>query len=165
MESVSLQRRGFLSGRARSTTFIPRPPWAVPEALFIERCTRCGDCIDACPTRILTKVGGGYPAVDFTRGECTFCGECASCCQPHALWREEADAPAWTLVARIGEACLAPRGVECRICGEACPSGAIRFRPRPGGVAQPSFDAARCTGCGACFAPCPVRAIVLEVDA
>ncbi len=164
MEVVSLQRRGFLSGHARSAHFVPRPPWALPETAFIGRCTRCNSCIDACPSGVLTRAAGGFPSVDFSRGECTFCGECVSRCEPRALWRHD-DVLPWKLAARIGEACLAPRDIECRICGEACPAGAIRFRPQRGGVAQPSFDAGRCTGCGACFSPCPVRAIVLEVNA
>ena len=59
----------------------------------------------------------------------------------------------------ITASCLAQRAVECRICGEACGSGAIIFKPRRGGVSQPMLDAARCNGCGDCLAPCPVGAI------
>lgn len=61
----------------------------------------------------------------------------------------------------IAEACLARRGVECRICGEACDSGAIRFRPRLGSVAQPVLNLEACTGCADCVAPCPVAAITV----
>jgi ferredoxin-type protein NapF len=59
----------------------------------------------------------------------------------------------------IAPACLAQRGVECRICGEACDTGAIRFAPRPGGAAQPVLDLARCSACGDCVRPCPVGAV------
>jgi ferredoxin-type protein NapF len=55
--------------------------------------------------------------------------------------------------------CLAYRGVECRICGEACDTGAIRFDPQRGGPARPVLDLARCTACGDCVAPCPVGAV------
>lgn len=65
----------------------------------------------------------------------------------------------WTIRASIGEHCLALQRVECRICGDQCTVGAIKFQPRVGGVAQPVVDNARCTGCGACVAPCPTRAI------
>lgn len=85
-------------------------------------------------------------------------------CEPHALARETELAPPWTLRASIGEACLAEAGVECRICGENCPAGVIRFRPRLGKVAQPQLDAAAYTGCGTCFAPCPTRAIVVKAQ-
>jgi ferredoxin-type protein NapF len=59
----------------------------------------------------------------------------------------------------IAPACLALRGVECRICGEACETGAIRFAPRAGGTAQPVLDLARCSACGDCVPPCPVGAV------
>lgn len=151
-------RRNFLRGRVASHRAQPRPPWALAEASFAERCTRCGDCARACPTRIIRQGDGGYPTVDFAAGECTFCGECVSRCQPGALVRAEG-APAWTLRAAIGDTCLARRLVECRVCGEMCDVAAIRFRPQPGGIAQPELDAAACTGCGACVAPCPTGAI------
>lgn len=141
-----------------------RPPWAREEHDFISSCTRCDICIDACPTAILVRADGGFPAVDFSLGECTFCGECVTRCAPRALLRRaEGEAP-WALKASIGQACLAEAGVECRVCGESCPTGAIRFRPRIGGVALPQLDADTCTGCGACFASCPTRAIVVRAE-
>lgn len=66
-----------------------------------------------------------------------------------------------SLVARIGEACVEPKGVACRRCGEACDAGAIRFRPMLGGRFQPLLDAAACSGCAACLPVCPVQAIAL----
>jgi len=162
VESASPSRRGFLRGRVRAAAPAPRPPWAREERDFISSCTRCDACIDACPTAILVRADGGFPAVDFSRGECTFCGDCVTHCAPRALLRPaEGDAP-WSFKASIGQACLAAAGVECRVCGENCPVGAIRFRPRIGGVALPQLEAEACTGCGACFAPCPTRAIVVQ---
>ncbi|HEX5802081.1 MAG TPA: 4Fe-4S dicluster domain-containing protein, partial [Azospira sp.] len=83
-------------------------------------------------------------------------------CKPEALRRADAAAAPWQLKAVIGDACLARRGVECRVCGEACGEAAIRFRPSRGGIAQPLFDAGRCTGCGGCLAPCPIGAIAMR---
>lgn len=153
-------RRNFLRGRVAAHTAQPRPPWALAEGAFFTACTRCGDCARTCPTRIIRQGDGGYPTVDFAAGECTFCGQCVDRCQPGALSRKD-DASPWTLRATIGEGCLARKFVECRICGELCDAAAIRFRPRLGGVAQPELDAARCTGCGACVAPCPTGAITV----
>lgn len=160
VDAASLSRRGFLRGRVNAAA-AQRPPWARDEVDFTARCTRCNACIDHCPTHILVRADGGYPAVDFSRGECTFCGECLSRCEPRALFRTDDDAAPWPLRARIGDACLAAQGVECRICGEACPTGAIRFRPRLGGVALPALEIDACNGCGACFGPCPVRSIAI----
>ena len=63
-------------------------------------------------------------------------------------------------VAQIGPACVEPRGVTCRRCGEACDIGAIKFRLVRGG-AQPLLDISTCTGCGDCAPVCPVSAIAL----
>jgi ferredoxin len=40
-----------------------------------------------------------------------------------------------------------------------CEARAIAFPPRLGGCSLPQIDPARCTGCGACVAPCPTAAI------
>ena len=138
-----------------------RPPWALPEAEFIDHCTRCNDCLKACPTSILVTGDGGYPTVDFSRGECNFCGDCVTHCQPRALRREPEQA-AWTQKATIGEDCLPRQGVECRVCGDFCAVRAIRFAPRLGGSPLPEIDTEICTGCGACVAPCPVTAITVR---
>lgn len=157
MSEIDHGRRGFLRGRFRARHIPCRPPWALPEAEFLARCTRCNNCAIICPTRIVA-MRDGYPEVDFAAGECTFCAECVRVCVPGAL-RREGDAPAWNLKARVMEGCVAARGVLCRICGEQCTAGAIRFPLRAEGPPLPAIDTDACTGCGACVAPCPVRAI------
>jgi ferredoxin-type protein NapF len=137
-----------------------RPPGALPEAAFLGACTRCGECVPACPTRIIVLVRG-YPEVDFKRGECTFCGACVAACKDGALPRAGSGSVPWTIKARIAENCLPKKGVECRVCGDPCPVAAIRFSPRLGGPPVAEVDAGSCTGCGACMAPCPVAAISL----
>lgn len=153
-------RRNFLRGKVSTHAAQLRPPWAGAESEFTALCTRCGDCARTCPTRIIKQGDAGYPTVDFALGECTFCGNCAAACQPQALRRNE-ETPAWRIRAKIGETCLANRQVECRICGEQCGENAIRFSPQLGGVSLPQLDGDRCTGCGACVASCPVRAITV----
>jgi ferredoxin-type protein NapF len=152
--------RGDFSGRSRPI----RPPWSLPEVEFVEHCSRCGDCISACPQHILDKGHGGFPHVDFSRGECLFCGECVQACTPGVLagWSPQGDGPApWSVRAHIGDRCLAQRGVECRSCADQCDTAAIRFRLVAGGVAQPMLDRAACNGCGACYNVCPALAIEL----
>ncbi|MBI2307166.1 MAG: ferredoxin-type protein NapF [Rhodocyclales bacterium] len=154
-------RRNFLRGRVATHRAEPHPPWALAEREFIAACTRCGDCARACPTRIIRQGDGGYPTVDFANGECTFCGECVAHCPTGALLRQ-GNQPPWQLRAEIGERCIARQQVECRICGEMCEFAAIRFVPQPGGIATPLLDGERCTGCGACVAPCPTTAITVR---
>lgn len=158
---VDLSRRGFFRGRPRPRAEI-RPPWALPEADFIDCCTRCNDCLKACPAQILVVGDGGYPTVDFSRGECTFCADCVSACQPQALLRSSDEAIPWPYKARVSDACLPRQGVECRVCGDFCDAVAIRFQPRLGGNPLPDIDLEKCTGCGACVAPCPAAAISIR---
>jgi ferredoxin-type protein NapF len=148
--------RGDLSGRRGPL----RPPWALPEAQFVETCTACGECVRACPQRILESVRG-LPVVSFARGECTFCGACIEVCKPRALSPEAraAGAPPWNLRASIAENCVAHRNVVCRTCLEVCTARAIAFEARLGGAALPQVINEACTGCGACVAPCPAHAI------
>jgi ferredoxin-type protein NapF len=158
MSTVS--RVQFLRGDVRGKRSAVRPPWSPEETLFVDSCTRCDECVKACPENILSQGRGGFPEVDFARGECTFCGECAAHCKDKVLSRNtnSHEAP-WLLKAHISERCLAHSGIVCFTCGEQCEVRAIQFSPRPGGVRVPEIEAGICTGCGACYKPCPVSAI------
>ena len=153
VESVS--RRHFLRG---GKPLPIRPPWALPEDEFVKVCSGCSVCIAHCPQQLLVAHADGFPVVDFMHGPCTFCGECAVNCPDGALLRENGAEP-WRLKARVGNGCLARLGTFCRSCGELCEVAAIRFRPQAGGPVSPEIDDSLCTGCGACFQVCPVRAI------
>lgn len=159
---VTLARRAFLRGRTLQQHVL-RPPGARPESDFVNLCTRCDDCIKACPTTVIHRGQGGFPELSFSSGECTFCGECVAACRPAAL---VAQGEPLTLPYRaaINDRCMTYQRIECRVCGERCPAAAIGFRPRIGGVAIPELDASRCTGCGACEAPCPTGAIVVRTS-
>ncbi len=155
---MNLSRRNLLFGRRPQAPSPPLPPWASP--LFFDLCTHCGDCATACPSQIIKVGDDGFPKVDFSYGECTFCGDCVSACQRNALDQNLAEP--WQIYAQIDGSCLAERGVDCRICGEACDEQAIRFQLAIGKVAQPIVNPEQCTGCGACVAPCPSQSIRLE---
>lgn len=157
------QRRQFLRGDWSGKRLAVRPPWAVAEAQFTERCSRCDACRTACPERLIVSASGGFPAVDFSRGGCDLCGACARACTSKAL---VADAPGtprpWRHRVVVLDNCLALHGVVCRTCGDFCDADAIRFQRQLGGCAQPLVSAAACTGCGSCLAPCPVQALALR---
>jgi len=153
--------RGDYSGKNNPI----RPPWAVAENTFTALCEGCDACVLACPTRIIRKGRGRLPQIDFNHGECLFCGDCADVCRPRALNRAALRTP-WSVTASIDpQACLAYRKVECRSCYDPCEAGAIRMKPRLGGVSVPVLDNANCTGCGACFAVCPSRAVNMNMNA
>lgn len=160
--SVNLSRRGFFRARTSARHFL-RPPWAQPGAGFLAACTRCNACVDVCPTKIVVRGDGGFPEIDFLRGECSFCRECLGACAPQAL-RDQTDGRAWHNVAVIAETCLAWDNVVCRSCGDICEAGAIRFHPQVGQAARPAVDLSICTGCGACVAPCPNRAVRITAE-
>ncbi|MDO6497591.1 ferredoxin-type protein NapF [Photobacterium sanguinicancri] len=150
-------RRNLLS--RRRIPALPRMPWLVDEDTFVDNCTRCNKCLSACETEIIVKGDGGFPTVDFNRGECTFCTRCAQAC-PEPLFRPTTEA-AWDVKAQVTQQCLAQNNVECRSCGDMCEVQAIRFKLQAGGVAQPVFELDVCNGCGACVATCPTSAITM----
>ncbi len=152
----------FLSGNFGGKRVV-RPPWALDEERFTERCNGCGKCIEACPYDIIHEARGKFPVLDFATAGCDFCRDCVSVCETGALVYD-VDSPSepWNLKAAVLPACLAMNGVVCRSCGEACETQAIRFRLELGGIAQPKIDQDACTGCGECYAVCPIRSVEIS---
>ncbi len=128
---------------AGSTTLI-RPPGSLPEAEFLQRCIKCGQCMRICPTNIIVPSGlfDGIenlwtPVLNFTDGtsgcqlNCTACGHVCptSAVRPISLTEKlGVDAFADKGPIRIGSAyvdrtrCL-PWAMKkpCIVCQENCP--------------------------------------------
>ena len=153
-----LSRRRFLRGKNRQNT-PARPPWSVDEHLFLELCSRCGECVKSCSSGLLVKGSGGFPEADFSKAACDFCGICTPTCTTGAL---TGIGKAWQRKPVTGESCLSRKGVYCRTCAEACDHEVITFQLRAEGMAEPEIDAERCTSCGECSSACPVMAIELR---
>lgn len=161
--SVTLSRRGLLTGQGLcKTQSVSRPPWALAEEAFIHACTRCEKCHSACETQIIVKGSGGFPQIDFERGECTFCQQCVQSCPTQAL--SLAQGQPWQQHIQINTQCMTTQQIVCRSCADQCAPQAIRFQPQRGGVSQPSVDIQACNGCGACISTCPTRAISMQLS-
>lgn len=153
---VDLARRRLFSRKTVEDSAIIMP-WVKSAASFTDDCTRCGKCVSACETNVIINGDGGFPTVDFSRGECTFCYQCADVC-PEPIFLPQASAP-WQIKADIKQNCLAYQNVECRSCGETCDTMAIQFKLQLNKVAQPVINVDDCSGCGACVSVCPTAAI------
>ncbi|MPW35883.1 ferredoxin-type protein NapF [Vibrio sp. B1Z05] len=158
---VDLSKRRLFTRRTPETRLVyetgQRLPWAKTDATFIDGCTQCGQCMQACETNIIINGSGGFPTIDFNKGECTFCQKCVEAC-PEDIFRSTKEV-AWEITARINDTCLATQNVECRTCSDECELTAIQFTFSVGHVAQPKLDSQLCNGCGACLSVCPVTAI------
>ena len=144
--------------RARSHSLpIMRPPGAVAEPQFLDRCTRCGDCLTACPHDAIVNApersrrAEDTPMIDPSIAPCYMCDEtpCIPACETGALLPT---APLKMADAQVKRPdCLAHMGQACSVCVGHCPvPGAISLVD-----AKPVIDADRCTGCGVCHFVCP----------
>jgi ferredoxin-type protein NapF len=153
-----------------------RPPGAMPETRFVSLCIRCGNCVRACPTRIIAPEGGRHdplglltPALRFDRDYCREdCSRCTEVCPTGAL---VALAPRDKLTVPLGfpridmDRCLLGDDRECSACRSSCPYGAITYVfSEVDYTLAPRVDPAKCPGCGACELACPtspVKAIAI----
>ncbi len=153
-----------------------RPPGALPGADFEEACTRCGDCIIACPHGALFQLDSrSGPLLDPNFIACKLCKDwpCINACEEGAL-----EPLAKRVLPRFGraelnaDACLnegdnrlrrkaegAKRLTYCKECAKACPvKGVVSFDK----LRMPVFGD-DCTGCGLCVAECPPVPKAIEI--
>ena len=177
---ANISRMQLLRGDYKGKNKPFRPPWAIPEQYFIDFCTRCDKCIEACFDELIVKGQGGFPQMDFAKGGCDFCQDCLNICETDALKKipkqyektnntnnsgEDLDSylPPWHIKANIDlTKCLSMNAVICRSCGESCDEEAIKFNLKLGGIAEPVLNIEQCNGCGACFSVCPVKVITIS---
>ncbi len=141
-----------------------RPPFARPEPEFLECCTRCDDCIAACPHDVIFKLPARYgievagtPAMDLANRGCHLCEDwpCVTACEPHALSLPAPEpiegAPRLANLQIDTDVCLPYSGPECGACADSClVPGALEWQD---GV-RPHINQDICTGCALCREVC-----------
>ena len=155
-----------------------RPPGSRPEAHFLDRCLRCGECMKACPTNGLAPAGpaGGFgglfsPYLLARRGPCEpDCIRCGQVCPTGAVVKLSLEQKRWVKIGTavlLEDQCLAwAQGRRCMVCQEVCPYAAIELHQSGGQpVPVPVVDPLRCYGCGYCEYHCPVAPAAIVVKA
>jgi ferredoxin-type protein NapG len=125
-----------------------RPPGAVTEALFFERCTKCNDCVKACPYESIVTHADGTPVIFPDVVPCYLCDDlpCIAACATEALLPVAATQDLHMGVAVVNHR-LCTAGQGCHACVSKCPTDALAM----------DFDSQRlvvteerCVGCGMC---------------
>lgn len=153
-----------------------RPPGAVPEDEFLQKCHRCGACMRECPFDLIRPalgeagVAGVFtPRLDFSVSYCRLnCDRCGQACPSGAIlpFKLEGRRPDNREPIRVGLAhvdvsrCL-PWAYDkgCVTCNEFCPTSpkAVKLAPVPGtDLNGPRVVPDLCIGCGACEFVCPL---------
>ena len=192
--SVSLSRRRFV-GAALLGLALPsmkgvealgktpdhlliRPPGALGEKEFLQRCVRCAECVQVClgnalqPAFLQAGLDGIFsPMLVARTGYCEFnCTLCGQVCPTGAI-RQLSMEEKRSL--KIGHAwfdkntCLPfAKAIPCMVCEEHCPTPekAIRFKQETMSnaegvmitIKQPYVVDELCIGCGICENKCPL---------
>lgn len=156
-----------------------RPPGALAEAEFLQRCVRCAECIQVCIGNALQPVwleagieGIFSPRLVARTGYCEFnCTLCGQVCPTGAIRKLTRAEKHRT---KIGNAwfdqdrCLPyAKGIPCIVCEEHCPTPdkAIKFQTvvmvdaqtgRQQEIRHPFIVDELCIGCGICETKCPL---------
>ena len=152
--------------RLRSEGFL-RPPGAVPEKEFLQRCVRCGACMRVCPTNTLQPLmfEQGFeglwsprlvPRLAGCEQTCCLCGTvCPTGALRELTLEEKKHAKLGTAFIDRDRCLVWARDRLCLICDEQCPYNAIVFRWQEG-LRRPFVVENKCNGCGFCEEQCPV---------
>jgi MauM/NapG family ferredoxin protein len=194
IESVDLSRRKLIFTTLLSIIAVPffritpagkrasakliRPPGALPEPKFLQKCVKCGECMKACPTNALQPAleeagpeGIWTPVLTPKIGYCEYyCSLCTQVCPTGAIKELTIEEK---IKVKIGTAWVNKNrcipyalGSPCIVCEEHCPTSpkAIKLVKNqallPDGTVRtqlaPVVDLDLCIGCGICETKCPV---------
>jgi MauM/NapG family ferredoxin protein len=150
--------------RAKNKLWL-RPPGAQSEENFLDACTRCLKCGNACPNGCIEFHGLGdgldqafTPYINARARACVLCGDCADVCPTGALQPFEANREGWLASVAMGKArvnkemCYSFHGRTCGACYRACPLAGKAIKI--GVFETPHIQFDHCVGCGLCEQAC-----------
>jgi ferredoxin-type protein NapG len=126
-----------------------RPPGAVEESLFLDRCTKCSDCAKACPYgSILFHQQLGTPIIFADQAPCRLCDDlpCIAACATEALV-SLTDIRAVQMGTATVNHRLCTAGQGCHACVSKCPVEALSM---DFGSQRLMVSSEHCVGCGLC---------------
>ncbi|OGU55260.1 MAG: hypothetical protein A2V66_11005 [Ignavibacteria bacterium RBG_13_36_8] len=154
-----------------------RPPGAVNENEFLDKCFRCGQCVQACPTSFVQPAllesgieGMWTPIVNSKTGYCIYeCNKCTQVCPSEALrkltLKEKKVFKLGTAVIDKDKCFTYADGFNCTACYDKCPTPektiAFReveiwnFQGRFTKIKQIYIKPNLCIGCAICEHACP----------
>ncbi len=165
-------RHSFLGGQRK----VIRPPGALPEKDFVDRCIRCGNCMKVCPTNglqpVMTESGPEgiwtprlVPEIGYCEYSCAMCGQVCPTGAIGKLSVSEKQKVKIGLAVVDHATCYAwGHHTNCLVCEEHCPipDKAIKVRGEIHDgqkILKPVVDPHLCIGCGICQNVCPVRPV------
>jgi ferredoxin-type protein NapG len=130
-----------------------RPPGAVGERFFLERCTKCNDCVTACPPGAITShPSDGTPILFADQSPCLLCEDfpCIAACATEALLPVEGVNHVRMGIAAVSHR-LCTAGQGCHACVSKCPTDALVMDVAS---LHLSVVTEACVGCGMCEMVC-----------
>jgi ferredoxin-type protein NapG len=138
-----------------------RPPGALPEAQFLQTCSRCAACVRVCPVQCIKidqadVLGNGAPFIDADTTACAVCTGlyCMPACPTGALRTLPLNQINMGTAIWHEESCVRSHGEDCTICIDHCPIGTHAIELNANDVIVHEKG---CTGCGVCQHDCPTN--------
>ena len=157
--------------RQIALTMLQRPPGALKEVDYLSKCTRCGECVKACPAGAIVSdpaTTGGAPYINSDSKPCVMCDSlaCMSACPTGALvpvprFEMDMGTAVWA-----EDLCLLSQDQACDACVASCPMGTAALEAVAGagaGGTEIRVHPLSCTGCGICQSVCPTSPRAIRV--